>query len=93
MKLRWTQRAAHAFATVLDYVEERNPAAATRMEALILKAAARIVDFPAACRHGRVSGTCEMVVPGTPYIIIYRVETQWVVILHLLHSKQQWPPQ
>jgi len=41
-------------------------------------------------RLGRVKGTRELVVSGTPYVICYRVEPDAVVILRLLHGAQKW---
>ena len=40
-------------------------------------------------RHGRVSGTREMVVHPN-YIVVYRV-THVVEILNVLHSRQEYP--
>lgn len=43
-------------------------------------------------RKGRVPGTREWVVPGSPYIAVFQVEGDVVRILHVLHGAQQWPP-
>jgi addiction module RelE/StbE family toxin len=53
----------------------------------------RLVDHPQSGRPGRVEGTRELVVPGTPYVIVYRVEAdQIIVVLRVLHGAQRWPP-
>jgi len=41
--------------------------------------------------QGRVAGTRELVVVGTPYIVVYRIEPAAVVILRVLHGAQRWP--
>jgi toxin ParE1/3/4 len=38
-----------------------------------------------------VPGTRELVVTGTPFIVVYRVEAATVVILRVLHGAQRWP--
>jgi toxin ParE1/3/4 len=42
-------------------------------------------------RPGRVSGTRELVIPGTPYIVPYRVRGGKLEILRILHATQRWP--
>jgi plasmid stabilization system protein ParE len=38
-----------------------------------------------------VAGTRELVVIGTPYIVIYRIEATAIVVLRVLHAAQRWP--
>jgi plasmid stabilization system protein ParE len=42
-------------------------------------------------RSGRVAGTRELVIAGTPYLVAYRVEAKAVVILAVIHGAQRWP--
>lgn len=76
----------------LAYVGERNPGAAIEIGDAVEAAARRLVDHPRIGRLGRVHGTRELVVGGTAYLIIYRLELDAVVILRLLHGAQRWPP-
>jgi plasmid stabilization system protein ParE len=41
-------------------------------------------------RFGSVEETRELVVAGTPYIVVYRV-TRRVEILRIRHGAQRWP--
>jgi toxin ParE1/3/4 len=41
-------------------------------------------------RQGRVGGTRELVVQGTPYIVVYRVHDD-VEILAVVHGARKWP--
>ena len=43
-------------------------------------------------RPGRVPSTRELVVVGTPYVVAYRIERTVVLVLHILHGAQRWPP-
>ena len=58
----------------------------------IEEAVRRLADHPRMGRPGRVKGTRELVISGTPYVIAYRVKRDAVVILRLLHGAQRWPP-
>ena len=76
----------------IAYIAERNPRAALNMSDLIDAATTRLIDHPNLGRPGRVTGTRELVVTGTPYVVIYRVEIASVEILRLMHGAQRWPP-
>jgi toxin ParE1/3/4 len=78
-------------ANQLAYIGERNPLAAIRLGDTIASAVNHLSDYPKMGRLGRVSGTRELVVHGTPYVIAYRIEPEAIVILRLLHGAQRWP--
>jgi len=46
---------------------------------------------PALGRAGRVAGTRELVVAGTPYVVPYRVRGEAVEILRVFHAARRWP--
>lgn len=47
--------------------------------------------FPESGRTGRVEGTCELVVPRTPFIVPYRVKGEVIEILGVHHTARRWP--
>jgi toxin ParE1/3/4 len=42
-------------------------------------------------RPGRASGTRELVVPDTPFVIPYRVKENRLELIAVLHGRQKWP--
>ncbi len=92
MRIEWLPVAARNREQQLDYLAERNPGAAIKMGDAIEFAVGQLADHPQLGRPGRVGGTRELVVSGSPYVIAYRIEPTAVVILRLLHGSQKWPP-
>ncbi|WP_159953326.1 type II toxin-antitoxin system RelE/ParE family toxin [Rhizobium sp. 18065] len=91
MKLTWSAYALADRALIFDYIEAVNPRAAVDMDERIAAALGRLTDFPESGRPGRIEGTREIVVNGTPYIAAYVVLQDRVRILRLLHGAQRWP--
>lgn len=58
---------------------------------LISEKVALLLEFPEAGRIGRLEGTRELVVTGTPYVVAYRLAEEVVLILRVLHGAQEWP--
>lgn len=85
----WTDEATADFLDILDYIGERNIAAALRIEALVQETADRIPDHPYVHRPGRVPGTREAIVHPN-YILVYRVGGE-IEIAAVLHARQQYP--
>jgi addiction module RelE/StbE family toxin len=91
VRVRWTRPAVRQLAAIGSYIAERDPKAAERIEARLREAVELVARFPAAGRPGRISGTRELVVPGTPYVVPYRVESGSVDILAIFHAAQNRP--
>lgn len=48
--------------------------------------------FPQLGRSGRVQGTRELGIAGLPFLAVYRIESDAVLVLRVLHGAQRWPP-
>ncbi len=77
--------------SVVDYAERHDPLVAYRVFDNVRERAEILDTQPGIGRPGRVNGTREFIVTGTPFILIYRVENSIVRILRVLHGHQQWP--
>jgi addiction module RelE/StbE family toxin len=88
MRIEWLPAAIDGLERQIDYIEMRNPTAAIRCSRRVEKAVGRLLDHPEAGRVGRIPGTRELVVTRTPFLIVYRVEQNAVVVLRLFHVAQ-----
>ena len=87
MTLRITQRAQRHLDNIAEYITDRNPSAARRVGARIQEVLDLLNEFPFAGRVGVLEGTREMVVPGLPYIVVYRVDAEAVAILGVSRAR------
>ena len=78
---------------IAEYIAQDNQTAAYAVHEGILRQVGGLAEHPRIGRPGRVEGTRELVVSGTPYIVAYRVAGEDVTILRVLHGAQQWPKQ
>lgn len=91
MHVRWLANARANLLTIAEYIARDNPIAAYAVHEAILRQVGRLAEHPRVGRPGRVKGTRELVVSGTPYIVAYRVARGGVTILRVLHGAQEWP--
>jgi toxin ParE1/3/4 len=91
MRVEWLPVAERNRDDQIAYIAERNPWAAIDMGDAIEATMGHLIDHPHIGRPGRVKGTRELVVGATPYVIVYRVDPDAIVILRLLHGAQRWP--
>jgi toxin ParE1/3/4 len=87
----WSPRAIGHLAALRDYIARENPGAAAPTTTTLLAAVDRLAELPNLGRPGRVSGTRELVVPGTRYVIPYRVRGERLEIIAVFHGRQRWP--
>ncbi len=91
MIARWLNDAILDVRSVRAYIRRENPAAAKNVAKKIFHAASLLSEQSGMGRPGRIIDTRELVVPGTPYIVLYRVKNHAVEILRVFHSAIQWP--
>ena len=87
----WTRAALSDLDAVRRFIGERNARAARNVAARIRAATRVLKEHPAVGRPGRVAGTRELLVTGTPYILPYRVAGDVLEVLRVLHSARRWP--
>ena len=90
LTLVWRESALGDLDGILDYIGERDAAAADRLHAAIDACAGTLPLLPRKHRPGRVPGTREAVVRPN-YILVYRVTAEAVEIVNLIHARRQYP--
>ena len=91
MRVRWLQLALADIDAEVDYIARDDPAAADRVADRINHSVEQLAEYPAKGRAGRVPGTRELVISGTPYIVAYRVRERALEVLRVLHAARRWP--
>ena len=91
MMVQWSEDAVHDLQALRHYIAQDKPSAANRVAKQLLHEINLLSEQPAIGRPGRVPNTRELVVPGTPYIIPYRVKNNRIEVLRVFHGAMQWP--
>ncbi|MGD0772408.1 MAG: type II toxin-antitoxin system RelE/ParE family toxin [Candidatus Solibacter sp.] len=91
MKVIWSRRAIRHLVALRAYIARDSEQNAALVVTRILKAVDLLQTQPEMGRPGRVFGMRELVVPGTPYIIPYRVRGERLELIAVFHGRRQWP--
>jgi toxin ParE1/3/4 len=91
VKVIWTRPALRALEAFGDYIGADNPTAAERTVSRILERVDELAAQPHIGRPGRIDDTRELVVPGTPFVVPYRVRDEQVEVLSVFHGARKWP--
>ena len=91
MSIVWSPRAIGHLAHLRAYIARDDPKAANQIAATLLDAVERLAELPGLGRPGRVPGTRELVVPGTRYVIPYRLRGDSLEVIAVFHGRQEWP--
>ncbi len=91
MKIRWTTPAVRQLTAVYEFIAAEDAGAAGRMVERIGEAVEVLGRHPRAGRKGRVPDTRELVVAGTPFVVVYYIEKNEVQVWAVLHAARKWP--
>lgn len=87
----WSDKALSDLAAIRDYIYRDSPGTARESVLRILRLVENLVEQPGIGRPGRISGTRELVISGSPYMVPYRVKENAIEILSVIHSARKWP--
>ena len=91
MKVRWTIPAVEQLQGIFNFIAADSPEAAARTVRRIRNAILQTARMPGIGRTGRIPGTREIVVPGTSYLVAYRLVDNMLHVLAVLHGAREWP--
>jgi toxin ParE1/3/4 len=90
--IEWTEQAAQQLDQAHDYIALSNSEeVAAQITMRIATSVQQLAAFPMSGRAGRVSGTRELVISNSPFVVAYCIEKERIVILAIYHGAQQWP--
>ena len=91
LTIRWTRQAIADVDNIYDFIASNNPRAARSIVARIDRAITSLTAHPKMGRLGRLAGSRELVVAGTPFIVAYRLRRRAVEVLGVIHAARRWP--
>jgi toxin ParE1/3/4 len=92
VRIEWTALADSDLESIALYIGRDNPRAAVETVLRIIDSVEmHLGENPALGRPGRVPNSRELVIPGTPFIVAYRVRHDALHVLRVLHGSQKWP--
>lgn len=91
MPVRWTVPARQDLIEAFNYIKQDNPPAAESVLDRIINLTDQLDKHPKMGREGRLPMTRELIIPNTPFFIVYRMAGSEVHILSLIHGSRDWP--
>lgn len=91
MRVKWTRRALREQDAAFEWIIAENPRAAAQAIERLDRATQLLGEHPKIGRPGRIEGTRELVIQHTPYILAYRIGSEQIEILAVIHHARDWP--
>ncbi|WP_062265165.1 type II toxin-antitoxin system RelE/ParE family toxin [Endozoicomonas arenosclerae] len=93
MEIKWLKKALLNLEAEAEFIAQENPQAAKTTVETIFHSVTLLANNPAQGRPGRIAGIRELVVPGTRYIIPYRVNIRKnrIEVLRVFHTSRKPP--
>lgn len=90
LSIKWTDEAKRDLFTLIAFIAEENPFASESLLLRIEESIIPVAEHPYLYRQGRVPGTREIVTHPN-YVVVYRVLDEFIEVLSVLHSRQEYP--
>jgi len=91
VRIRYTKLALADLEEAAAFIGADDPTAAREVIVRLRTAIDRLAAFPDMGRTGRVSGTRELIVAGTPFVVAYRIAERTIDVLAVIHAARRWP--
>lgn len=89
MRIVFRARALRHLHEIEYHIGQDNPKAAARVIVRLETAINTLADHPLLAPAGTVPGTRQLTVPGSPYLVVYRVAADEITILAVLHAARR----
>ncbi len=91
MQVTWLDKAIHDLIMIKSYIQAHNPDASRKVGQTITEIATLLAQHPEMGRLRPCGKIRELIIPGLPYILPYRIRKEEVQILRVLHTSRKWP--
>ena len=91
MTIVWSPTAVKDLEHLRAYIEQYTPSAAAKVASTILRCIESPNDFPGQGRPGRLPHTREVIIPDTPFLVVYKAVDKTIQIITVLHTARKWP--
>ena len=91
LKIKYTKTAFEDLKRGYEYILSDNQFAARMVVVRIMQTLDLLAAEPRIGHVGRVEGTYEFIVLNTPYIIVYMVEGNDLIVVSFLHTSRRYP--
>lgn len=91
MKIVWSPLARARLREIRAYIAMDKPDAAKRLVTRLVATVDALRHHPHLGRPGIEPGIRELIVGGTPYIILYRIREDQIILSTIWHAAQQRP--
>ena len=92
MTLNWSPEALKDLRDIRAFISQDDPGAAKKIVSRIVTLVAeQLPRNPEIGRLGRVSGTRELVISNTPFVVPYRIRDGHIDNLRVYHTARLWP--
>jgi len=92
VQIEWSSPAVADLQVITGWIEQdRGIETANRIARRIYEAVQSLRTMPYRGRYGRVENTRELVIPRLPYLVVYQISEERLVVLNVLHGAQRWP--
>lgn len=91
LEIVWSPLARVRLREIRDYVAKDKPEAAERLATRIVAVVEALRNHPYLGRRSAYPGIRELVIGGSPYLILYRVRRKRIIIATVWHGAQRKP--
>ena len=89
MRVRYTRKPSPILLAIADYIRERNPTAAVKVETAIRSSIDLLADFPGLGRDRPDLEARALGIPRYAYTAYYRIEDEEVWIVHIRDDRRR----
>jgi addiction module RelE/StbE family toxin len=90
MRISWADAAKADLIEVVRYISTDNQAAAWSFYDRVKHCVGLLPDNPRMGRQGRIEETRELIIPDSPYIVVYRIKEKTIQILTGYHGSRRF---